>query len=78
MWTDNEHVLVFGRRRHDGRLLVLANFHEHAESVQAQLLDHAGIRGEIRNLLAEQRPFVCADRRLHLKPYETLWLVGED
>lgn len=78
MRTDNEHVLVFGRRRHDGHLLVLANFHEHAESVQAHLLDHAGICGEIRNLLAEQRLFVRADRRLHLKPYETLWLVGED
>jgi len=78
MWTDNVHVLAFGRMRHDGNLLVLANFHEHPQSVQDDLHHHVGILGSVRNLLAEHVPLNTAGGRLYLEPYETLWLVGED
>jgi amylosucrase len=77
MWTDNAHVLAFARRRHDGHLFVLANFHEQLQSVQADLPYHAGIVGEIRNLLAEDTPLNSADGRLYLEGYQTLWLFGD-
>ncbi len=78
MWTDNVHVLVFGRRRHDGNLLVLANFDEYPQSVQDDLPGHAGIIGTVSNLLAEHMPLNTAGGRIYLEPYETLWLAGED
>ena len=78
MRTDNEHVLAFGRMRHDGNLLVLANFHEHPQSVQHDLPDHAGIVGAVRNLLAEHVPLNIAAGRICLEPYETLWLTTEE
>ena len=78
MWTDNVHVLAFGRRRPEGNLLVLANFHEHPQSVQDDLPHQVGIVGSVRNLLAEQLPLNTTGGRLYLEPYETLWLVGDD
>jgi amylosucrase len=50
VWTDNAHVLAFARRRHDGHLLVLANFSEHPQSVQNDLAFHAGITGPVAEL----------------------------
>jgi len=76
--ADNVHVLAFSRMRHDGNLLVLANFDEHPQSVQDDLPDRAGIVGKVRNLLAEHTPLNKADGRIYLKPYETFWLTGED
>ncbi len=78
MWTDNDHVLAFGRRRHDGDLLLLANFDEHPQSVPGDLPNHVGIVGSVRNLLAEDTPVNTSGGRLHLEPYETLWLMGQD
>ena len=76
-WTDNEHVLALGRMRHDGNLLLLANFDEHPQSVQGDLPAHAGIISNVRNLLAEHAPLNTRDGRINLGPYETLWLAGE-
>ena len=78
MWTDNEHVLAFGRQRHDGNLLLLANFHEHPQSVQDDLPGRADIVGTVRDLLAEHTPVNITDGRIHLDPYQTLWLTGQD
>ncbi len=78
MWTDNEHVLAFGRQRHDGNLLLLANFHEHPQSVQDDLLGRADIVGTARDLLAEHTPVNITEGLIHLDPYQTLWLTGQD
>jgi amylosucrase len=78
MWTDNEHVLAFGRRRHDGDLLLLANFHEEPQSVQDDLPGRAGIDSAVHDLLAEDSPVNIADGRILLEPYQTLWLTGQD
>ena len=78
MWTDNEHVLAFGRQRHDGNLLLLANFDEHPQSVQDDLPGRADIVGTVRDLLAEHTPVNITDGRIHLDPYQTLWLTGQD
>lgn len=77
MWTDNAHVLAFGRRRHEGNVLVLANFDEHPQSVKDDLPYHAGVVSAVRNLLADT-PLNIANGRIHLEPYESLWLVGEE
>ena len=78
MWTDNEHILAFGRNRHDGNVLVVANFDDGPQSVRDDLPSHAGVVGRPRNLLAEDVPVNTADGRMYLEPYETLWLVGDD
>jgi amylosucrase len=78
MWTDNEHVLAFGRRRHHGDLLVLANFDEHPQSVQDDLPGRVGIVDTALDLLAEHTPVNTAGGRINLDPYQTLWLTGED
>jgi amylosucrase len=78
MWTDNEHILAFGRQRHDGNLLLLANFHEQPQSVQADLPGRAGISGTARDLLAEHTPVITANGRIHLDSYQTLWLTEQD
>jgi amylosucrase len=77
MWTDNVHVLAFGRRRHEGNLLVLANFDEHPQSVQDDLPYKAGVVTAVRNLLADT-PLNIGNGRIHLEPHESLWLAGED
>ncbi|HHH42842.1 MAG TPA: alpha-amylase, partial [Gammaproteobacteria bacterium] len=80
MWTDNEHVLAFGRRRQHGSLLLLANFDENVQTVQGDLPRHAGIQGRVYNLLAESGSVIHADvdGRIVLEPYETCWLAGEE
>lgn len=78
MWTDNEHILALSRRNPSGHLLVLANFHERAQSVKADLLQYAELGGNVYNLLALTTPLKITDRRIYLEPYESLWLVGDD
>jgi amylosucrase len=76
MWTDNVHILAFARRRHDGHLLVLANFSEEPQTVQGDLPFHAGLIGEVTDLLATDALTDGKDRIL-LEPYGLRWLVGE-
>jgi amylosucrase len=76
MWNDNVHVLSFARRRHDGHLLVLANFSEQVQSVQADLPFHAGLTGEAIDLLAPDEP-IDGDSRIPLGPYALRWLVAD-
>ncbi len=77
MWSDNPHVLALYRNHPHGRLLLLANFHEHEQTVAADLMWHSGLRGEVHNLLDPNgfRP-TTNYTRIHLKPYESMWLVG--
>jgi len=77
MWTDNVHVLALGRRHHEGNVLVLANFDEHPQSVQDHLPYNAGVVSGVRNLLADT-PLNIANGRIHLEPYESIWLAGEN
>ena len=78
MRSDNGHVFAFARQRHDGKVLVLANFDEHQQSVPDDLPCHAGIVGAIRNVLADQKPLNLINGRIQLEPYEALWLTDED
>ncbi|WP_233153897.1 amylosucrase [Scytonema sp. HK-05] len=77
MWTDNDHVFALLRRNPKGRLLLLANFHESEQSVTADLLQYSDLGGNVRNLLAEGSLLTLADGRIHLAPYESMWLAGD-
>ncbi|NBC48120.1 alpha-amylase family glycosyl hydrolase [Thiohalocapsa halophila] len=76
LWNDNAHVLAFARHRHDGHLLVLANFSEQPQSVQGDLPHHAGLTGELIDLLNDTLARE-ANGRIQLPPYGLRWLAGE-
>ncbi|RKT47343.1 alpha-amylase family glycosyl hydrolase [Thiocapsa rosea] len=75
LWSDNVHVLAFARHRNDGHLLVLANFSEDPQSVQGDLPRHAGLTGELTDLI-DGNPSTDASGRIQLPPYGLQWLVG--
>lgn len=76
LWTDNEHVLAYWQKRPEGTLLVLANFHDTNQSVDAKILEYAEIFGDARNLLANGAPPDIIDGRLYLNAYDSMWLIG--
>jgi amylosucrase len=78
MWTDNEHIFALLRRNPRGQLLLLANFHETEQSVNADLLHYAGLASNIGNLLAEGSPPRIVDGLIYLAPYESMWLCGDE
>ncbi len=77
LWTDNSHVFALSRSNPMGHLLLLANFHEREQSIKADLLHFGGLRGNIKNILTEESLPAITDKYIHLEPYESLWLVGE-
>ncbi len=78
MWTDNEHVWASHRDRPENSIMLLANFDDRWQSINADLLGYGGLVGNVRNLLAEKVILNIADGRLYLEPYECMWLVGDD
>jgi amylosucrase len=78
IWTDNEHVFALARQHPGGNLLLLANFHEAAQDVSADVLWHAGLPGNVRNLLVpESEQLLTSGGRLHLAAYESMWLCAQ-
>ena len=77
LWSDNVHVLAFARHRNDGHLLVLANFSEYSQTVQGDLPRHAGLTGELTDLIDGNHPSTDASGRIQLTPYGLQWLVGD-
>ena len=78
MWTDNEHVWASHRDRPENSIMLLANFDDRWQSINADLLGYGGLVGNVRNLLAEGSALNIAEGRLYLEPYECMWLVGDD
>ena len=78
MWTDNDHVWASCRDRPENSIMLLANFDDNWQSIEADLLESSGIVGNVRNLLAEGSALNISEERLYLEPYECMWLVGDD
>ena len=78
MWTDNEHVLALCRKRPEGSALFLASFAEGWQSVSADIIGKSGLIGSVRNLLAPETPLDASEGRLHMAPYESLFLVDDE
>ncbi len=73
VWTHNEHVLGLLRHGPRGRLLALANFTEHVQTVPRYRLLELGFSGELHNCLNGRLLDAWSD--IQLEPYESLWLV---
>ena len=78
MWSDNDHIWLLSRKHPAGWIMLIANFDENWQSINVDLLKDGGIVGNIRNLLAEESSLNISEERLYLKPYETMWLVGDE
>lgn len=76
MWTDNEHVWALARKRPEGTIMLLANFDENGQSVNADLLRQGGLVGNVSNLLAEGAAPNVAEGRVYLDSHQSMWLVG--
>lgn len=72
VWTNNEHVFGLLRDSARGRLLVLANFTEHPQTVPRYRLHEMRFDGSLINHLDEQALDGWSD--VYLEPYQALWL----
>jgi amylosucrase len=80
IWTDNQHVFAFLRVDPvSGRLLVLANFSESAQSINLNILAENGIIGTIRDASQPDKPLIkLSGERLELQPFQFMWLTAEE
>ncbi len=70
--TGNPHVLCFVRSRDAHRLIVVANFCEHPQSLSGNTLRTAGLGRFFEDALTGQTYGTSQD--LHVDPYQILWL----
>ena len=71
-WTHNDHVFGLIRDSARGRLLILANFTEHLQTVPAYRLQEMGFGGLLFDWLYNQ--FIDGSTSIQLSPYGALWL----
>ena len=69
--TGNDSVFCFHK---ENKMLVLANFSEHEQWVDAKAFDWFGLPGEMHDLITG-RPVRSYNNNIQLGPYEYLWLV---
>jgi amylosucrase len=75
LWTGNDHVLGYSRKRPEGTVLVFANFTADDQAIDAEMARWGGLEGELANLLAPRRPLPFDRGSLWLVPYEVMWLT---
>jgi amylosucrase/maltose alpha-D-glucosyltransferase/alpha-amylase len=71
--TGNDHVLGYFRSSADSSVLVLANFSEHAQTVEGRHLRMLGLRRTVIDILSGQT--VTAMHELSVEPYQMLVLA---
>lgn len=71
--SDNRHVLAYVRQTGSQRVLVLANFSEHPQTIAGNLLRMYGPGVELFDLVEEE--VVSAYEALVLRPYQFVWLT---
>jgi amylosucrase len=71
--VDTWNPAVFGFHK-GNQMLVLANFSEHEQWVDAKAFDWFGLPGEMHDLITG-RPIRSYNNHIQLGPYEYLWLV---
>lgn len=72
--TNNDHVFGYVRRYNGERLLVLANFTEHEQTIAANEIRLHGLSYAFTDLVSGQTITLAED--LRLEPYQFVWLVG--
>jgi amylosucrase len=78
LWTGNDHVLGYARKRPEGTLVVFADFSGEHQTIAAQMVRWGGLEGEVVNLLAPGRTLAMERGCLQLDPYEVMWLTTVD
>ncbi len=73
--VNNEHLFAFVRTNAAGRLLVVANFTEREQTVDANSLRVHGLGYEFHDLISDQP--VLAAQELRLQPYQVMWLEAQ-
>lgn len=71
--TGNPHVLGFIRTRESYRLIVLANFSEHAMSLSGNLLRTAGLGRFFEDAITGET--ISTSGQVAVDPYQIMWLV---
>ncbi len=71
--VDTGNNAVFGYHK-ENKMMVLANFSEHEQWVDANMFSWFGLPGEMHDLITG-RPIRSYDNRILLGPYEYVWLV---
>lgn len=74
MNSGNEHVLGYFRQHMEQSVLVLANFTESVQTIQAQRLRQLGLRRSLTDLVAGR--LVIASEILELEPYQIVVLLA--
>jgi amylosucrase len=71
---DSGNPHLFGYVRHHGgqRLLIVANFSEHPQEIDANRLRVYGMAYQVADLITEQA--YATERALRLEPYQCVWL----
>ncbi|HSH02817.1 MAG TPA: alpha-amylase family glycosyl hydrolase [Anaerolineae bacterium] len=72
VWIHNDHVFGLLRHGQRGRLLILANMTEHAQTIPRYRLDELGFAGRGYDHLTETR--LPSWGNITLQPYQTVWL----
>jgi len=72
VWTHNEHIFGLIRASARGRLLILANFSEHPQTIPRYRLHQMGFDGILIDRLDDQPLDSWSD--VQLEPYQALWL----
>jgi amylosucrase len=78
MWTHNDHVLGYARKRPEGTLVVFANFDDRPQSIDARMPGWGGLKGMVRDLLQDGAIVPTDAGRLLLAPFNVMWLVGDE
>jgi amylosucrase len=75
VYLENDHIFAFVRTNEAGRLLVVANFTEHVQTVDANSLRLHGLGYHFHDLISDQP--VSSQTDLYLGPYQVMWLAAE-
>jgi len=78
LWTGNDHVLGYSRKRPEGTVLVFANFTADGQAIAADMTRWGGLNGKVVNLLTPGRPVPIDQGRLRLAAYEVMWLTSDE
>ncbi|MDA8745520.1 alpha-amylase family glycosyl hydrolase [Rubripirellula amarantea] len=70
--TGNPHLLCFARIHAGSRILVVANFSEHPQQIDGNLLRTAGLARFFENTLSDKQ--YSTEQPVQLEAYESLWL----
>jgi amylosucrase len=75
VYLENDHIFAFVRTHEAGRLLVVANFTERVQTIDANSLRLHGLGYHFHDLISDQP--VNSQTDLYLGPYQVMWLAAE-